>query len=573
MHATRWRQHHLQPQNDNGRRRGRATGESTENIRKGLLADIRTKVSKAQPIDSIEVYGDRLEKCVIDSKERSQTLLHWIVTQVETQDREAPDAEDFKLAAQKMVQLAMKFNDKLISEVDNAGETALHHALTSHDDRVSSLIETMCDHDGGKEYLQRAIAHANNDGDNCLHLAIDHRPDIAEKLISIANEAAFCQKRCRNKKHIGQASPDHGNTPLHDAVSYERGVINKPHCLNPTNGNQCERCHVLTMEYNQAVSDATMLVIRLIERCDKALKIKNDNDESPFLYYLRTKAEFQPEEANKNSVAAFREPTACCASPNNEASMSIESHLIESAFFVGGFKDACACFFGDKADQDGKSWPLRPGYPIMVKSHETYKQFIPQGTHVISHVDLQIGRSASSQTDKPTHPAVRKGGGSSTVLRQEIEPANEHGDDDDRIIAQWQNDMLSLTKIFKMLKQQGVKRILKVTIKDNSKRPCSDQVIQQCLAGFDVRYLDWNKPDLSVSIICASCPKIAELTLYSSGRRAVLESWASNTGLCRLRQVGLLPSPTQSQHPAASCNLTSSGCALANWLTIQLTPC
>ncbi|ETR99348.1 hypothetical protein M419DRAFT_45849, partial [Trichoderma reesei RUT C-30] len=107
-----------------------------------------------------------------------------------------------------------------------------------------------------------------------------------------------------------------------------------------------------------------------------------------------------------------------------------------------------------------------------------------------------------------------------------------------------QNDMLSLTKIFKMLKQQGVKRILKVTIKDNSKRPCSDQVIQQCLAGFDVRYLDWNKPDLSVSIICASCPKIAELTLYSSGRRAVLESWASNTGLCRLRQVGLLPSPT-----------------------------
>jgi hypothetical protein len=137
--------------------------------------------------------------------------------------------------------------------------------------------------------------------------------------------------------------------------------------------------------------------------------------------------------------------------------------------------------------------------------------------------------------------------------------------------------MIALTKIFNMLKGQGVKRILKVTIRDNQKEPCSDRIIQQCLSPFDVRYLDWNKPDLNAGTIYASCPRIAQLTLYSSGRKAVLDSWVASTGLCRLRQVclsyllktlsnGFFP---QSENPCGCISFFESANNFANSFTVN----
>ncbi|PTB62672.1 hypothetical protein BBK36DRAFT_1172427 [Trichoderma citrinoviride] len=530
MHASRIAR---QQQNDSVPGGGRESTESTEEIRRALLEDIKTAVEKEQSINQIPSFDARLKQCIFDAKERHQTLLHWIVVQVESQHKHADDADHFKQAANTMVQEAMKFNAKLISRVDQASNTALHHALSSNDERVESLISTMCTYQENKEYLREAISHRNNSLKNCLHLAIDHKnEDIADEIISIADEAAFCQGRNFETTKIGQALSDTGNTPLHDAVKYDRGIIEKPMCTKYTDGEPCESCQNAMVDFKYKVSNAPSLITKLIERCNKALKIKNGNDESPYLYYMRTKADYELAKKDKSPVKESQGFTTCQVTLSNEVASRMQSILIESAFAIGSFADACACFFGDKADEDGKSSPLRPGYPIMKNAYSKYKLLIPENTAVLSHVDLQIGRSGSRTNTAPSQAQV--GGNSRTNTPQEAEPSNEDNEDQS---TQWKNDMQSLRKIFAMLRDRGVKRILKVTIRDNEKRPSSDQVIQECLAGFDVRYLNWTKPDLSASVICASCPKIAELTLYSSGRRAVLDSWAASTGLSRLRQL------------------------------------
>lgn len=90
-----------------------------------------------------------------------------------------------------------------------------------------------------------------------------------------------------------------------------------------------------------------------------------------------------------------------------------------------------------------------------------------------------------------------------------------------------------------MLHRKGVRRILKLTVRDNLDDPCSDEVIERCLKRFDVRYLDWQKYDLCAEVILSAAPNVVKLTLHSSGSHAVLRSWASEMTLCELNKVRL----------------------------------
>ncbi|PHH90671.1 hypothetical protein CDD83_2965 [Cordyceps sp. RAO-2017] len=101
----------------------------------------------------------------------------------------------------------------------------------------------------------------------------------------------------------------------------------------------------------------------------------------------------------------------------------------------------------------------------------------------------------------------------------------------------WKSNMKHVINVFQELRDQNVERILKVIIRDNSHKPCTDEIIESCLSGFDVRYLDWNKPDLCPDVVLAAAPNVVELTLYSSGNTAVLPAWAASNGLCNLNLV------------------------------------
>jgi hypothetical protein len=99
------------------------------------------------------------------------------------------------------------------------------------------------------------------------------------------------------------------------------------------------------------------------------------------------------------------------------------------------------------------------------------------------------------------------------------------------------NYQTALVGVFMMLAEKGVKRILRLSVRDNPKKPCSDELIQRCLRDFDIRYLNWNKPDLRADIVVASAPRLVGIWLHSSGNDAVLREWAGGRGLCNLHQV------------------------------------
>ncbi|KAK4222100.1 hypothetical protein QBC38DRAFT_504306, partial [Podospora fimiseda] len=90
--------------------------------------------------------------------------------------------------------------------------------------------------------------------------------------------------------------------------------------------------------------------------------------------------------------------------------------------------------------------------------------------------------------------------------------------------------------IFRWLKDQGVKSVLKVTVIDDVEPSHSDQVIEECLNELNVRTWNWYKVDLCCDVILKSASNARDVTLYSSGNNAVLKGWSSPEGLPKLKQ-------------------------------------
>lgn len=233
----------------------------------------------------------------------------------------------------------MKHDEKLISTTGKGGETALHQAIGSKKPRVWRLAERMCDL--GAEYLIRnAIAKPNSRGENYLHLAIIHGNEIDMRLISLTDKSAFMQTRiCKDLDK--RALPNGSNTPLHNTVKYERSLFKKPKCVNIGKGNKNCSCEEDLPKFKDRRDRAVILVNSLIDSYDTVLKVKNASDESPYLYHLKGKENFtQP---------AIQEMQNHCTYPLiDDASDDILRLLLESAYAIGSFEDACSCFFGDQ---------------------------------------------------------------------------------------------------------------------------------------------------------------------------------------------------------------------------------
>ncbi|KAF4467266.1 Peptidase S8 S53 subtilisin kexin sedolisin [Fusarium albosuccineum] len=91
--------------------------------------------------------------------------------------------------------------------------------------------------------------------------------------------------------------------------------------------------------------------------------------------------------------------------------------------------------------------------------------------------------------------------------------------------------------IFRWLKEGGVSSVLKLTVFDNGDPPHSDEAIEECVGGLNVRVWNWFKVDLCADVILKSAPNVKHLTLYSSGNNAVLKSWSSRGSLPSLKKI------------------------------------
>jgi hypothetical protein len=88
-----------------------------------------------------------------------------------------------------------------------------------------------------------------------------------------------------------------------------------------------------------------------------------------------------------------------------------------------------------------------------------------------------------------------------------------------------------LVEIFQWLRDNGVKKIVKVIVLDDQE-PChADSSIEDALKKFDVEIWDWKRLDLSTEVIRKSSSVVREVSLYSSGNYSVLMGWASTDGL------------------------------------------
>lgn len=94
-----------------------------------------------------------------------------------------------------------------------------------------------------------------------------------------------------------------------------------------------------------------------------------------------------------------------------------------------------------------------------------------------------------------------------------------------------------MTTIFNWLKLENVRTVLKVTVFDDKEPSHSDEAIEACMEGLNVRNWNWRKMDLCSDVILYSAPKVTHVTLYSSGNNAVLVGWSSCMGLPQLKRV------------------------------------
>ncbi|KAI0465847.1 hypothetical protein F4859DRAFT_499445 [Xylaria cf. heliscus] len=88
---------------------------------------------------------------------------------------------------------------------------------------------------------------------------------------------------------------------------------------------------------------------------------------------------------------------------------------------------------------------------------------------------------------------------------------------------------------------KGVKRIMSFKVPDRLVNPHSEVKIAEKAALFKVEVLDWRLLDMSISIFGPEVREIlTELSLYSSGKRAVISHWLSENGVPSLRNLKLL---------------------------------
>ena len=79
--------------------------------------------------------------------------------------------------------------------------------------------------------------------------------------------------------------------------------------------------------------------------------------------------------------------------------------------------------------------------------------------------------------------------------------------------------------------------ILSVAVMDDVEPSHSDEAIENCMTGLDVKVWNWRKLDLCSDVIFCSAPNATDVTLYSSGSNAVLLGWSSPVGLPKLKNV------------------------------------
>jgi hypothetical protein len=124
-----------------------------------------------------------------------------------------------------------------------------------------------------------------------------------------------------------------------------------------------------------------------------------------------------------------------------------------------------------------------------------------------------------------------------TIKYARFPPLDAHMDDKEVLgRTAWEEH----TEVFDILDwlrdEKQVKSIIELKVPDRLVSPHNELHIAEYVKRFAVEILDWRFLDMSLSVFPADTvkPRIRELHLYSSGKRAAISHWFSEEGLTTL---------------------------------------
>ncbi|KAJ0119897.1 Peptidase S8/S53 [Diaporthe amygdali] len=121
-----------------------------------------------------------------------------------------------------------------------------------------------------------------------------------------------------------------------------------------------------------------------------------------------------------------------------------------------------------------------------------------------------------------------------TIKYARFPPLDVHIDDKEVFGMGAQEEHTEVFDILQWLKQEKrVKSIIELKVPDRLVNPHNELLIAKYVDDFAIEVLNWRFLDLSLSVFSADTvkPRIRELHLYSSGKRAAISHWFSDEGL------------------------------------------
>lgn len=282
-----------------GRRLGNAATvdrQSTDDLRRVLYDRVAAGLKDGDNSADLKAkHRISTEQCLRDDSGPCPTILHWIVRTAEVRD----DLSDKRFnASLELLSMALELDQDLLVERDKRDDTALHMALAS--EKWEPLVACMCDN-ATEDTMKRALDITNSKGETCVHLAVAGELDIASRLVELAKPDTLLRQR--HAESTGKDLKGGGNTPLHDAVAYERCVIEEPKCRRKDGCNDCPDKEDQAWEKHKRVLEVVEL---LVSKNPKALTVKNAADQSPYLYHISTRKE--PEKGDTANERPEKQP-------------------------------------------------------------------------------------------------------------------------------------------------------------------------------------------------------------------------------------------------------------------------
>ncbi|KAJ8131449.1 hypothetical protein O1611_g2177 [Lasiodiplodia mahajangana] len=445
-----------------------------------VLRSFQTGVLKLESQARIDLFEEKYKHCLTGGQ-GGDTLVHLVLRE---------SGGDVPFTFHRLLEVCLQLIPTILEERNKFGETPLHIAIER---RAGEYLKWLV---SKTSRPAQAIACTGPNGGNCLHAAIRRRVSHIRYLIEMCDASSI------------MALDDSYFTPLHYAVD----------------------ARFCTSQQLEVVKD-------LLIKCPKAVLVPEKTKHSVYQVskrswdrYNKNLEKLQADE-EQNTFRALNErlKTRLLASPSTEKRRKkIERNAKEigpqiqqflKTFIIREYDlDTCLKVLYDEGKEQDLVFDLTE-----------FEGLSPE--NVLARLEnLKPFMHFEDTIASVTIPKLS--GGENGVLGREDFSAVPPTDKSQINIAS-----KAVIAAFNLLRECGVKKIVRVIVEDRGDPPYDDDTIEAALSGFDIEDWDWQTRDICVETINQIAPNARGLKLYPSGNNGVLRSWSAADGLIRLSQL------------------------------------